>query len=78
MPTILQNYVVNWYHKYLLRPGTERTEATISQHYYWPHLRENIRTHKNICKTFQKNRKQDLKYEKLTAKKVEAIPRDRS
>ena len=50
VPTILQKYVVNWYHTYLLHPVTERTEATISQKYYWPHLREDIHTHINVCK----------------------------
>ena len=34
MPKILKHSVVNWYHTYLLHLGTERTEATISQHYY--------------------------------------------
>ena len=45
VPKILQKYAGNWYNKYLLRPGTERTEAIISQHYYWPNSRENIRSH---------------------------------
>ena len=51
MTKILQKYVVNLYHKYLLYPGKERTEVTISQYYYWPNLRENIRTHTNVCGT---------------------------
>ena len=44
VPKILQKYVVSWYHTYLLHPGTEIIEATISQYYYWPNLRDNIRT----------------------------------
>ena len=74
MPTILQKYVVNWFHTYLLRPGTECTEATISQHCYWPNLRYNIRTHINFCNNFQKKEKQNFKYVKLPAKEAEAIP----
>ena len=30
-PKTLRNYVVNWYHIYLLHPGMDRTEATIIQ-----------------------------------------------
>ena len=51
---ILRKYVVNWYHTYLLYPGTERTEATISQHYHWHNLRDGIYTHINVCSTFHK------------------------
>ena len=77
MATILQNYVVNWYHKYLLRPGTERTEATISQHYYRPYLWGDIYTHIKVCNTCQKNKKKNLRYVKLPAKEAEAILWDR-
>ena len=38
VPTILQNYVVNWYHIYVLYPGTELIEVTNIQHKYWPNL----------------------------------------
>ena len=77
MPTILQKYVVNWYHTYLLHLGTERTEATIIQHCFWPHLRNDIRTHIKVCNNCYKNKKQNLKYGKLPVNKAEAIPRDR-
>ena len=77
VPTILQKYVVNWYHTYLLHTGTEYTEATIIQHYYWNKLREDIRTHIKVCDTFQKNKKPNLTYGKLPAKEAEAIPWDR-
>ena len=29
IPKILQNYVLHWYHAYLLHPGMDRTEAMI-------------------------------------------------
>ena len=76
-PTILWKYVINWYHTHLLHPGTERTYDTISQHCYWPHLRENIPNHIKICKNCQKNKKQNRKYGKLPAKEAETIPWDR-
>ena len=52
-------------------------EANISQHYYWPQVRVNIRTHIKVYNTYQKNRKQNLKYGKLPAKEAGAIPWDR-
>ena len=39
IPSILQRYVLHWYHTYLLHPGMDRTEATIFQHLYWPNIR---------------------------------------
>ena len=77
VPTIFQKYVVNWYHTYLLHPGTEHIEASISQHCYWPHLREDIRTHINVCNNCQKNKKQNLEYGKFSVKEAEAITWDR-
>ena len=32
VPKIIRKYVVNWYHTYILHPGKELTESTISQH----------------------------------------------
>ena len=34
IPLILQSYVLNWYHTYILHPGLDRTEAMIRQHLY--------------------------------------------
>ena len=53
----------------------DRNATNFSLHYCWPDLRDNIRTHIKVCKTCQRNKKQNLKYGKLTAKKAEAIPR---
>ena len=41
--SILQGYVVNWYHTYLLHPGMDRTEDMIHQHLYWPDIRYAVR-----------------------------------
>ena len=32
IPNIIQSYVLNWCHMYLLHPGMDITEATICQH----------------------------------------------
>ena len=74
---ILWKYVVNWYHEYIPHPCKNYTEANISQHYYWPNLRENIRTHINVCKSCREKKKQNLKYFKLSNKEAEAVPWDR-
>ena len=50
------------------------TKITYSHHYASPNLRDNIRIHIKVGKTCQKNKKQNLKYGKLTAKEAEAIP----
>ena len=76
-PNILWKYVVNWYHTYLLHLGTERIEATISQHYYQHWWIDNIRTHIKFYKSCHKNKKQNLKYVELPTKEAEAIPWDR-
>ena len=72
---ILHKYVVNWYLTYLLYTGMDFTEATSSQHYYWPSSREKIRTHIKVCKKCQKNRKKK-KYGHLLTKELEAITWD--
>ena len=45
IPTQLREYVLNWYHTYLLHPGKHRTEAAINQHLYWPGLQSDVRSH---------------------------------
>ena len=77
VPKILQKDVVIWYHTYLLRLGTECTEADISQHYYWRNLRDYILTLIKVCKSCQKIKKQNFKYGKLPNKEAEASPWDR-
>ena len=37
---ILQNYLVKWYHTYLLQRAIYHTESTVSQNCYWPNLRD--------------------------------------
>ena len=68
VPKNIQKYVVYWYHTYLLHLVTERTDASISQHYYWNNLRNKIHTHIKVCMECRKNRKINIKYGKLPAK----------
>ena len=34
IPAALQKYVLNWYHTYLLHPGTDCTECTTAKHFF--------------------------------------------
>ena len=61
---------------YLLHPRIDFTETTISQNYYWPILRDDIRSHIKVFRNFQKKRK-ILKYRLSPTKEADAIPRDR-
>ena len=60
-----------------MNPGMDHNEATISQHYYWKNLRDDICTHIKARKTFKINKNQNLKYRNSTAKKAEAVPWER-
>ena len=74
IPKVLQNYVLNWYHTYLLHPGSTRTEETIKQHFYWPNLRSDVRKYVGSCEICQKCKKQKPKFGLLPAKDAEAVP----
>ena len=74
MLIILRKYSVNWYHAYILHPRIDCTEASIIQNYYWPQLRDGMHTQVKVCRNFQRNSKQGLKYDYLPAKEVEDIP----
>ena len=76
MTTTLRKYVVDWYHTYLLYPGMQRTEASISHYYYWTQLRDDIQTHIKFCKTCHKNKKHNFKCGKLSSTEAETIPWD--
>ena len=47
-------------------------EVTVSEHYYWSDLRENICTHVKVCKTCYKTRKK-RKCDFINSKEAEAI-----
>ena len=35
IPSIIQSYVLHWYHTYLIHPVMDRTVAMIHQYLYW-------------------------------------------
>ena len=77
VPNKLQKHVVDWYHTVLCHPGINRTEETISQHLYWPKMRDQITNYVQACPTCQKNKRKVKKYGWLPPKEAEAIPWDK-
>jgi RNase H-like domain found in reverse transcriptase/Integrase zinc binding domain len=49
VPKHLQQHVIDWYHITLCHPGINRTEETISQHLFWPKMRDPITTYVQTC-----------------------------
>ena len=77
VPATLTTHLVNWYHTYLLHPGINRTEATTQQHFYWPDMRQDIRTILKKCSIYQIYKKTTKKYGRLLEKQAEAEPWER-
>ena len=74
IPSILQNYVLYWYHLYLLHSGMDRTEAIVHQHVYFPGIIHATRRELTNCNTSQRTKQSNIKYCKLPAKESEEIP----
>ena len=77
VPQTLQKHVIDWYHTVLCHPGINRTEETISQHLYWPKMRDQITTYVQTCPTCQRSKRQAKKYGWLIPKEAEAKPWDK-
>jgi transposase InsO family protein len=77
VPQKLQHHVTDWYHTVLCHPGINRTEESISQHLFWPKMREQITSYVQSCPTCQKNKRKAKKYGWLPPKVAEATPWDK-
>ena len=53
IPSILQSYVLHWYHTYLVHIGMDRTEANIFQHLYSTGIRYAVQKEVTNCDTCQ-------------------------
>ena len=74
VPKKLHRHVIDWYHTVLCHPGINRTEESISQHLFWPKMREQITNYVQVCPTCQKNKRKVKKYGYLPPKEAKAIP----
>jgi transposase InsO family protein len=77
VPATSQKRIVDWYHHQLGHPGINRTDETISQHLWWPKMREQITTNVSRCLVCQLNKKRNKKYGHMPEKEAEAIPWDK-
>ena len=74
VPASLQKRLLQWYHYMLCHPGETRTEATISQHFTWPTLRQDVRRLCSSCHTCQLTKRTKKNYGHLPAKQAEISP----
>ena len=72
VPKLLQRHVIDWYHTVLCHPGINRTEETISQHLWWPKMRDQITAYVQSCPSCQRNKRKQKKYGHLPPKEAEA------
>ena len=70
IPSILQSYVLHWYHTYLLHPLMNRTEVTIHQNLYWPGMIYAVCKEVKCFDTCQCSKRSNIKYSKLPAKEA--------
>ena len=71
--SIIQSYVLDWYHIYLLHPEMYITESTILQRLYWPSIGNSVRKEVTNCDTCQHTKESKIKYGKSPAKESEEI-----
>ena len=69
---IQQQGIVDWCHNFLGHPGVNRTEETMGQHLWWPHMRKQITENVTACLTCQLNKKRNKKHGHLPEKEAEA------
>jgi transposase InsO family protein len=69
---LLQKDIIDWYHTVLCHPGMNWTEETISQHLWWPKMREQITSYVQSCPSCQRNKRKQKKYGHLPPKEAEA------
>ena len=69
IPQGLQKRVVRWYHHTLCHPGINRTEETISQHFYWKNMRDQITRDVSTCSVCQKTKRNSAKSMDYSRKK---------
>ena len=75
--SILQSYVLHWYHTYLIHLGMDRTEAMIFQHLYQPDIIYTTQKKVTNCDNCQCTKPPNKKYGKLPDKLAKEIPQNK-
>ena len=74
VPATLKKRVMDWYHTYLLHPGSTRMISTIQSTMHWHGMRRDIEHFVKTCDICQRCKKQKKKYGLLPPKKAETTP----
>ena len=75
LPSILQEYILKWFHTYLLRPVMDGMEAIIHQQFFWTRIIKSVHKEVNYCDTYQHTKRSNEKHGRLPDKEAEWIPR---
>ena len=62
IPKSLQENVLEWYHYILVHPGRDRTLKTISQHFYWKGMANDVEKYCKKCSICQTSKVSKKKY----------------
>ena len=74
VPETLKKRVMDWYHTYLVHPGTTRMINSIQTIMHWHGMRKDIEKFVHKCDLCQRCKKQKKKYGHLPPKQAETIP----
>ena len=74
VPETLALKVLEWYHSSLSHPSEERTYATISQHFHWKGIKNDVKHFVRSCHTCQVYKRAHKQYGLLPLSSPETIP----
>jgi RNase H-like domain found in reverse transcriptase/Integrase zinc binding domain/Reverse transcriptase (RNA-dependent DNA polymerase) len=74
VPLALQGELLQWYHSFLLHPGSTRMYETIRQHFYWPAIYRDIDQLVRNCPSCQRYKRQRKHYGNLPDKTHQPHP----
>ena len=71
IPSILQSYLLYWYHMHFLHPGIYRAEEMIFKHFYSSGIRNTVQKEVTNYDTCQHTKRSNIKYVQLPSKESE-------
>ena len=74
VPETLQMKVIKWYHSSLNHPGEDRSFATISQHFHWRGIKNDIKNFVKACPTCQIYKRSSRQYGLMPLSTPETTP----
>ena len=74
IPDSLKNRVMDWYHTYLVHPGSTRMLNSIQTLMHWHGMRKDVDKFVTTCDVCQRCKKQKKKYGHLPPKQAETTP----